>query len=403
MRCLKPNAIRKGAAVQASFLRPRSLKAYIALVPIIAGLALSHTAMIVAGFSGLTSGFEVLRGGLGTCIAAVPMLAAMVMLYKTKGPLSEKAVDAAFFVSIIVQSGSIIAFGSITLEGPAASAISTGLSAVCSLASWIAILTWLRHIQAASSFTAVLVAFGTLSVAQPVLYAFMLLPPDEACLIAGILAVLQAPLALYIHKRNPFEHFAESANTGYFGFEGAKTDTPRLFLTMTLSVFALSLAMGVVEGSPFRFIEGSAPLPDVGYVAVTTAVTVGVIIGAAWRPRTDDDYRHLDSLAGAWHYRTFILRGISRTALYRRSAFNHAQRRYDRPGMVPDHGVFTLRNERPLLLRPGRLAGLSCAARDSADNSRPLPHRTSHRPFAFDRPHRRDDAGVHAIRVHPAS
>ena len=49
--------------------------------------------MIVAGFSGLTSGFEVLRGGLGTCIAAVPMLAAMVMLYKTKGLLSEKAVD----------------------------------------------------------------------------------------------------------------------------------------------------------------------------------------------------------------------------------------------------------------------------------------------------------------------
>lgn len=304
MRCLKPNAIRKGAAVRASFLRPRSLKAYIALVPIIAGLALSHTAMIVAGFSGLTSGFEVLRGGLGTCIAAVPMLAAMVMLYKTKGPLSEKAVDAAFFVSIIVQSGSIIAFGSITLEGPAASAISTGLSAVCSLASWIAILTWLRHIQAASSFTAVLVAFGALSVAQPVLYAFMLLPPDEACLIAGILAVLQAPLALYIHKRNSFEHFAESANTGYFGFEGAKTDTPRLFLTMTLSVFALSLAMGVVEGSPFRFIEGSARLPDVGYVAVTTAVTVGIIIGAAWRPRTM-------MTTGIW----ILMQGLGITAL----------------------------------------------------------------------------------------
>lgn len=403
MRCLKPNAIRKGAAVRASFLRPRSLKAYIALVPTIAGLALSHTAMIVAGFSGLTSGFEVLRSGLGTCIAAVPMLAAMVMLYKTKGPLSEKVVDTAFFVSIIVQSGSIIAFGSITLEGPAASAISTGLSAVCSLASWIAILTWLRHIRAASSFTAVLVAFGALSVAQPVLYAFMLLPPDEACLIAGILAVLQAPLALYIHKRNPFEHFAESANTGYFGFEGAKTDTPRLFLTMTLSVFALSLAMGVVEGSPFRFIEGSAPLPDVGYVAVTTTVTVGNHHRRGVATPHHDDYRHLDSHAGAWHYRTFILRGISRTALHRSSAFNHAQRRYDRPGMVSDHGVFTLRNERPLLLRPGRLAGLSCAARDSADNSRPLPRRTSHRPFAFDRPHRRDDAGVHTIRVHPAS
>lgn len=231
----------------------------------------------------------------------------------------------------------------------------------------------------------------------------MLLPPDEACLIAGILAVLQAPLALYIHKRNPFEHFAESANTGYFGFEGAKTDTPRLFLTMTLSVFALSLAMGVVEGSPFRFIEGSAPLPDVGYVAVTTTVTVGNHHRRGVATPHHDDYRHLDSHAGAWHYRTFILRGISRTALHRSSAFNHAQRRYDRPGMVSDHGVFTLRNERPLLLRPGRLAGLSCAARDSADNSRPLPRRTSHRPFAFDRPHRRDDAGVHTIRVHPAS
>lgn len=402
MRCLKPNAIRKGAAVRASFLRPRSLKAYIALVPIIAGLALSHTAMIVAGFSGLTSGFEVLRGGLGACIAAVPMPAAMVMPYKTKGPLSEKAVDAAFFVSIIVQSGSIIAFGSITLEGPAASAISTGLSAVCSLASWIAILTWLRHIQAASSFTAVLVAFGALSVAQPVLYAFMLLPPDEACLIAGILAVLQAPLALYIHKRNPFEHFAESANTGYFGFEGAKTDTPRLFLTMTLSVFALSLAMGVVEGSPFRFIEGSAPA-RCGLRRRNHRRHRGNHHRCGMATPHHDDYRHLDSHAGAWHYRTFILRGISRTALHRSSAFNHAQRRYDRPGMVSDHGVFALRNERPLLLRPGRLAGLSCAARDSADNSRPLPRRASHRPFAFDRPHRRDDAGVHTIRVHPTS
>ena len=32
-----------------------------------------------------------------------------------------------------------------------------------------------------------------------------------------------------------------------------------------------------------------------------------------------------------------------------------------------------------------------------------FPRRASHRPFAFDRPHRRDDAGVHTIRVHPTS
>ena len=111
--------------------------------------------------------------------------------------------------------------------------------------------------------------------------------------------------ALYIHKRNPFEHFAESANTGYFGFEGAKTDTPRLFLTMTLSVFALSLAMGVVEGSPFRFIEGSAPPARCGLRRRNHRRHRGIIIGAAWRPLHHNDYRHLDSHAGAWHYRTF--------------------------------------------------------------------------------------------------
>ena len=55
---------------------------------------------------------------------------------------------------------------------------------------------------------------------------------------------------------------------------------------MTVSLVALSLAMGVIEGSPFRSVEGGAPLPGVGYVAVTTAVTVGIIIGAALRPRS---------------------------------------------------------------------------------------------------------------------
>lgn len=359
--------------------------------------------MIVAGFSGLTSGFEVLRSGLGTCIATVPMLAAMVMLYKTKGPLSEKAVDAAFFVSIIVQSGSIIAFESITLEGPAASAISTGLSAVCSLASWIAILTWLRHIQAASSFTAVLVAFGALSVAQPVLYAFMLLPPDEACLIAGILAVLQAPLGALHTQAKPLRAFRRIRKHRPLRVRRRQNrHAAPVFNHDAQRVRALAC-----HGRRGRFAvslhRGKRAPARCGLRRRNHRRHRGNHHRCGMATPHHDDYRHLDSHAGAWHYRTFILRGISRTALHRSSAFNHAQRRYDRSGMVSDHGVFALRNERPLLLRPGRLAGLSCAARDSADNSRPLPRRASHQPFAFDRPHRRDDAGVHTIRVHPAS
>lgn len=238
--------------MQASAPRRETLKSSIALTPIVIGLALSHTAMMVAGFSGLTNGFEALRSGLGTCIAAVPMLIAM-------GVLSEKAVDAAFFIAIIVQSASIMALGSIAIDGSATPAASIALSAVASFSSWIAILIWLRHIKAASAIAAVLTTFGALSVAQPVVYAFVLVPPADACLIAGMLAVLQAPLALSIHKRDPFARLAEEPSTGYFGFESAKTDTPRLFLTMTVSVFALSLAMGVIEGSPFRFAEGGVP------------------------------------------------------------------------------------------------------------------------------------------------
>ena len=272
--------------MHASLLRLRSLKTYVVLIPVIAGLALSHTAMMVAGFSGLSNGPGALRSGLGTCIAATPALVAMGMLHRARGPLSEKTVDAAFFISIIAQSASVMALGSIAIDGASAPVTSAGLLAVAALSSWISILAWLRHVQAASSITAVFVVFGALSVAQPIVHAFVLVPPADACLAAGALAILQAPLALYIHKRNPFAHLSEAPNTGYFGFESAKTDTPRLFLTMTVSLVALSLAMGVIEGSPFRSVEGGAPLPGVGYVAVTTAVTVGIIIGAALRPRS---------------------------------------------------------------------------------------------------------------------
>ncbi|MDO4443113.1 MAG: LuxR C-terminal-related transcriptional regulator [Slackia sp.] len=290
--------------MQASTTRLETLKSYIPLAPIVMGLALSHTAMMVAGFSGLTNGFEALRSGLGTCIAAIPMLIAMGMLYKARGPLSEKAVDAAFFVSIIVQSASIMALGSVAIDGSAPAGVSIALSAVASLSSWISILTWLRHMKAASSIAAVIVAFGALSVAQPVVYALVLVPPADACLVAGMLGILQAPLAFFIHKRDPFERLAEAPNTGYFGFESTKTDTPRLFLTMTASVLALSLAMGVIEGSPFRFVQGGAPLPDAGYVAVTTAVTVGIVVGAALRPRTM-------MTTGIW----ILMQGLGITAL----------------------------------------------------------------------------------------
>lgn len=290
--------------MQAPLSHARSLKPYVALAPIVAGLALSHTAMMVASFNGLANGFEALRSGLATCIAAVPMLVAMAILYRARGPLPEKSVDTAFFISIIVQSVSIMALGSDAIDGSATPAISTCLSAVASLSCWISILSWLRHMQAASSIAAVVATFGALSIAQPVVYAFVFIPPANACLIAGMLAVLQAPLALFIHKRDPLARLSEAPNTGYFGFESAKTDTPRLFLTMTLSISALSLAMGVVEGSPFRFIEGGPPLPGAGYVVVTTAVTVGIIVGAALRPRTM-------MTTGIW----ILMQGLGITAL----------------------------------------------------------------------------------------
>ncbi|MDO5043188.1 MAG: helix-turn-helix transcriptional regulator [Slackia sp.] len=290
--------------MHASLSHARTLKTYASLAPIVVGLALSHTAMMVASFNGLTNGFEALRSGLATCIAAVPMLIAMAMLYRARGPLPEKSVDAAFFISIIVQSVSIMALGSVAIDGSTTPATSTALSAVASLSSWLSILTWLRHTQAASSIAAVGVAFGALSIAQPVVYAFVLVPPANACLVAGMLAILQAPLALFIHKRDPFARLSETPNTGYFGFESAKTDTPRLFLTMTVSIFALSFAMGVVEGSPFRFVEGGPPLPDAGYVIVTTAVTVGIIVGAVLRPRTM-------MTTGIW----ILMQGLGITAL----------------------------------------------------------------------------------------
>lgn len=66
------NHVRRGHAMHASLLRLRSLKTYVVLIPVIAGLALSHTAMMVAGFSGLSNGPGALRSGLGTCIAATP-------------------------------------------------------------------------------------------------------------------------------------------------------------------------------------------------------------------------------------------------------------------------------------------------------------------------------------------
>ncbi|WP_303250226.1 hypothetical protein [uncultured Slackia sp.] len=103
--------------MQAPLSHARSLKPYVALAPIVAGLALSHTAMMVASFNGLTNGFEALRSGLATCIAAVPMLVAMAILYRARGPLPEKSVDTAFFISIIVQSVSIMALGSDAIDG----------------------------------------------------------------------------------------------------------------------------------------------------------------------------------------------------------------------------------------------------------------------------------------------
>ncbi len=73
-----------------------------------------------------------------------------------------------------------MALGFIAIDGASAPVTSTGLLAVAALSSWISILAWLRHVQAASSITAVFVVFGALSVAQPIVYAFVLVPPADA-------------------------------------------------------------------------------------------------------------------------------------------------------------------------------------------------------------------------------
>lgn len=218
----------------------------------------------------------------------------------------------------------------------------------------------------------------------------------------GALAILQAPLALYIHKRNPFCAPFRSPQYRLFRLRKRQNRHPTAF--------------SYHDGQPRRTFAGHGRHRRVALPIRRRRSTAARswICGRDHRRHRrhhhrrriattlHDDHRHLDSHARTRHHSASVLRGVPRAPFDRSDSLHDPQRRHDRSGMVLDRSLFALRNQRPLLLRHGRLARLPRAARVRANHRRIFLKSDSGRPHGADRIDRCAHSGIDPIRFHEA-
>lgn len=242
------------------------------LAPTVLGLMCARVCLIVATYGSYTStDAGVLTDG-GSLAAMLPLVVLLFYLGKTRKRLSKRAVFIATNIAIVTQAAATIALGMAAFSPDGSIAAEIVLSSIATLASWVAIFYWLRRARGTSSSTAAAIAFGSLLLSEPLIYAASLLPRSIACIAVGATTCLQFLFRAKARKRPlPEKAHADKMPLGYFGFAQRTQDGVRVLGILACGMFILSIAVGALRGFPDGEAVPFSPLTRIGYMLLVVA------------------------------------------------------------------------------------------------------------------------------------
>lgn len=239
------------------------------LAPTVLGLMCARLGLIVATYGSYASTDAGVFTDGSSLIAMAPIIVFMLYLGTTRKRLPKKIVFAITTAAISIQAAATILLGVLILLPITWKFFQLALSTVITLSSWVVIFYWLRRARGTSSSAATTIAFGSLLLSEPVIYAASLLPRGVACIAVGLTACLQ----FFFQKKARLKPLPEKAHAdrmpiGYFGFAKRTQDGVHVLGVLAFGMFILSIAVGALRGFPNGQAVPFQPVTRIGYMLI---------------------------------------------------------------------------------------------------------------------------------------
>lgn len=242
------------------------------LAPTVLGLMCARLGLIVATYGSYASTDAGVFTDGSSLAAMAPLLVLMVYLGATRKRLPKTAIYFITATAIVVQAAATILLGVLILLPATWHVAELALSTIVTLASWLAIFYWLRRTRGTSSSAAAAIAFGSLMLSEPIIYAASLLPRGVACIVVG----MATPLQFLFQKKARLKPLPEKAHAdkmplGYFGFAKRTQDGAHVLGVLAFGMFILSIAVGALRGFPDGQAVPFQPATRIGYMVIVIA------------------------------------------------------------------------------------------------------------------------------------
>lgn len=257
---------------------------YMALLPLIIGLATARAGAIVASYGSYAKTDEGMFSDGTMMLMLGVLLVFFVFITATKHTLKQRTVNALMYGCIALEVLTLAALSAFDFRNLTDETLNMRfvLCGLCNLSAAGGIFYWLRCMRGAGAGLVVAFAFSALILSEIELYVCTLLPPLVAKLAVAALAATQLPC---IFKARRIDSRANAKQTAlgndYFAFAKTMLSSRNFLIATAIGIGFLSLVIGFLRGYPDGTSISFTPLTRALYPLLTFAISVIIIVLAA--------------------------------------------------------------------------------------------------------------------------
>lgn len=257
------------------------------LWPLALGLTFGRAGLIVACYGSYTQTDEGLFTDGAMLVALAIMLAPFAILAIRKVSLSKAAVNRIMWISIALETATIVGLGVADLVGNQSFALRFVLSVTCTFTSSFAIFYWLRRARGTGTLVAAAFVFSALVLSEIELYIATFLPIWLGNFLAAALALVQYPCMAWSRKQlRPHEIDASAERSDYFSFAGTMMQNVRFLIATAVGIGLLAIVVGLLRGYPSGASIPFAYATRLAYCLLTIALSVVIVVLVAQNKRS---------------------------------------------------------------------------------------------------------------------
>jgi DNA-binding CsgD family transcriptional regulator/multidrug transporter EmrE-like cation transporter len=271
-----------GARTAQSKPTPRSTFAEIcrifkSIAPVVAGLALSNICFNVTDNDDSLHLTRLFAENTTIFAAIVVLAVLMLILSRTKKPLSERKARAIALRCIVLQCTSAVALGIIEMVGGDTYLARTIAGSIMSISATVALLYWLRCAKGSSSIVATVLTFTAVIISIPTIFLCSYLPHDIAYALLAAMGIAQF-YCVHLVSRHPLPCTIQTTqkSIGYFTIAKTMADNKRFLIMTSLGLWLIASAKALIHALPSGF-----PMPYTSvtlFIYLTTTLIISIVL-----------------------------------------------------------------------------------------------------------------------------